>query len=153
MEFDSACPYHPASNGEAERAVRTFKQAMKTMKAEPGTRAEKLAWFLQGYRTTPPTATGCTPAELLIGRRIHSRLNILDRLGPVTYHVQVGSLFWKRHVYQFRALASSMMADRTHIKLLEKTPLSFPLSSRELVSSADGSHGPPSGQFNLPDPP
>ena len=33
---------------EAERAVRTFKESMKTMKVEPGTRAEELAFFLLG---------------------------------------------------------------------------------------------------------
>ena len=70
-------PYHPASNGEAERAVRTFKESMKTMKDEPGTQAEKLARFLLSYRTTPHTGTGCTPAELLMGRRIRTRLDIL----------------------------------------------------------------------------
>ena len=51
-------PYHPASNGEVERAVRTFKESMKTMKVEPGTLADKLARFLLSYRTTPRTATG-----------------------------------------------------------------------------------------------
>ena len=70
-------PYHPASNGEVERAVRTFKESMKTMKDEPGTQANILARFLLSYRTTPHTATGCTPAELLMGRRIRTRLDIL----------------------------------------------------------------------------
>ena len=65
-------PYHPASNGEAERAVRTFKESMKTMKTEPGSLSEQL-----GYRTTPHTATSCTPAELLMGRRIRIRLDLL----------------------------------------------------------------------------
>ena len=66
-------PYHPASNGEVERAVRTFKESMKTMKDEPGTQADKLARFLLSYRTTPHTATGCTPTELQMGRRIRTR--------------------------------------------------------------------------------
>ena len=50
---------------------------MKTMKYEPGTLADKLARFLLSCRTTPHTATGCTLAELLVGRRICTRLGIL----------------------------------------------------------------------------
>ena len=47
------------------------------MKDEPGTQAEKLARLLLSYRTTPHTGTGCTPAELLMGQRIRTRLDIL----------------------------------------------------------------------------
>ncbi|XP_022805757.1 uncharacterized protein K02A2.6-like [Stylophora pistillata] len=72
-----SAPYHPASNGETERAVRTFKESIKTMKDEPGTQADKLARLLLSYRTTPHTATGCTPAEILMGRRIRTRLDAL----------------------------------------------------------------------------
>ena len=70
-------PYHPASNGEAKRAVRTFKEAMRVMKNQPGTQTEKLARFLLSYRTTPHTATGCPPAEILMGRRLRTRLELL----------------------------------------------------------------------------
>ena len=63
--------YHPASNGEAERSVQTFKEAMKVMKNEPDTQTEKLA------RTTPHTATGCPPVEILKGRRLRTRLELL----------------------------------------------------------------------------
>jgi len=48
-----SAPYHPSSNGEAERAVRTFKTAMKTMKEEKGTLSEKIARFLLKHHTTP----------------------------------------------------------------------------------------------------
>ena len=168
-------PYHPASNGEAERAVRTFKDAMKIRKHEEGSTGEKLARFLLGYRTTPHTATGCTPAEILMGRRLLTRLDILHprlsakmerkskhlpqslprnfeigdpvmvkdyrqrtdpwikgviqmRLSPVRYRVQVGDLFWKRHVDQLRSLARSKVADNV-------SPFPNVVSSQPSISS------------------
>lgn len=70
-------PYHPASNGEAERAVRKFKQAMNAAKNEPSALSQKICSFLLSYRTTPHTAARCTPAELLMNRRLRTRLNLL----------------------------------------------------------------------------
>ena len=44
-------PYHPASNGQAERAMRAFKEGFQKMKS--GSIQTKLSQFLLSYRTTP----------------------------------------------------------------------------------------------------
>ena len=62
-----SAPYHPASNGLAERAVQSFKRSMKKT---TGSLAIQLNEFLFRYRITPHTTTGRTPAELLMGRRL-----------------------------------------------------------------------------------
>jgi len=69
--------YHPASNGEVERAAKTFKQLMKADKGDPGTQNQEITSFLLIYRTTPHTTTGCTPAELPTNRRLRTRLDLL----------------------------------------------------------------------------
>ena len=68
-------PYHPASNGLAERAVQTFKMNMKKM--SQGSLETRIARFLFHYRITPHTTTGISPAELLFGRRLRSHLDLL----------------------------------------------------------------------------
>ena len=69
-------PYHPASNGLAERAVQTFKEAMKKM-VTGGDLDTHLSRFLFQYRLTPHSTTGHSPAELLFGRKPRSHLDFL----------------------------------------------------------------------------
>ena len=68
-------PYHPRSNGQAERFVQTFKQFFKAEGS--GSIKQKLARFLFSYRTTPNSSTGQTPAELFLNRRPRTRLDLL----------------------------------------------------------------------------
>ena len=68
-------PYHPASNGLAERAVRVFKEGLKKMKE--GTILDKIACFLFSCRNIPHSTTGVSLAELMFGRQLHSRLDLL----------------------------------------------------------------------------
>ena len=71
-------PYHPSTNGLAERAVQTFKTVMK--KSGSGSDIDtRLARFLFHYRTTPNSTTGVSPAELLMGRKLKTHL---DHLRP-----------------------------------------------------------------------
>jgi len=71
-----SAPYHPSSNGLAERAVQTFKQALKQMQPE-GSLQSRLSRFLFKYNITPHTTTGIAPSELLMGRQLRSRLSLL----------------------------------------------------------------------------
>lgn len=68
-------PYHPSSNGAAERGVQTVKEGLK--KQERGTLQTKLSRVLFQYRITPQTTTGQSPAELLMGRKLKSRLDLI----------------------------------------------------------------------------
>ena len=70
-------PYHPASNGAAERLVQTFKQAMKAAANNGLTLQHQLSRFLMSYRSTPHTTTGESPSKLFLGREIRTRLDLL----------------------------------------------------------------------------
>ena len=69
-------PYYPTSDVQVERTVQTFKTALNKMLNEKGTINQKAQRFLMAYRTTPHSATNCTPAELLFGRRLQTALGI-----------------------------------------------------------------------------
>ena len=70
-----SAPYHPASNRLAERGVQIFKTGMKKMKA--GSLTDRIARVLFNYRITPQTTTGLSLAELLMSRRLNSRMDLM----------------------------------------------------------------------------
>ena len=69
--------YHPVTNGLAERFLQTFKQALRAAATERNLLSWKLVNFLLAYRTTPHATPGETPAMLLMGRNIRTRLDAL----------------------------------------------------------------------------
>ncbi len=71
----TSAPYHPATNGLAERAVQIVKKGLK--KVTEGSWETRLSKVLFKYRITPHSTTGISPAELLLSRRPRSRLDLL----------------------------------------------------------------------------
>ena len=74
IEHLRSTPYHPSSNGLAERAVQTVKTGVHKL---VGTLEVRLSRFLFKYRVTPQATTGIAPAELLMGRRLRTHLDLL----------------------------------------------------------------------------
>ena len=70
-----SAPYHPASNGQAERMVRTFKESMKTLKT--GDIQTKLDRLLYKYRIMPHSTTGRTPAQMMFNRELRTPFHLL----------------------------------------------------------------------------
>ncbi|KAL0151789.1 hypothetical protein M9458_052940 [Cirrhinus mrigala] len=70
-------PYHPATNGQAERVVQIFKKAWERLRAQSVAPHMRLARFLLTYRNTPHTVTERTPAELFLKRQPRIRLTLL----------------------------------------------------------------------------
>lgn len=75
IQHVTTAPWHPASNGLAERGVQTLKALLK--KSAGGSVETKLARALFSYRITPQSTTGRSPAELLLGRKLRSTLDLL----------------------------------------------------------------------------
>ncbi|XP_065197172.1 uncharacterized protein K02A2.6-like [Sycon ciliatum] len=81
IKHTRSSPYHPASNGLAERAVQTVKNALR--KSVGGSDLESCLYrFLFQYRLTPQSTTGQSPFQLMMGHKPRSRL---DLTFPDTY--------------------------------------------------------------------
>ena len=76
-------PYHPASNGSAERAVQTVKQALNKMWLDHKRNDTSITWsrrladFLLTYRSTPNSVTKQAPSELFMKRILRTRLSLV----------------------------------------------------------------------------
>ena len=74
IQHKCAPPYHPATNGQAERFVRSFKEGMKK---DTGNMQVRLDKWLLAYRNAPHTTTGVSPANKFLGRSLRTRLDLL----------------------------------------------------------------------------
>ena len=71
-------PYHPSSNGAAERFIQTFKQAMNASEKDGHSVPHRLANFLMTYRSTPHSTTNVAPCTLFLQREIRTRFHLLQ---------------------------------------------------------------------------
>lgn len=72
-------PFHPQSNGQAERFVDTFKRTVKKIREGKGDIEEALDTFLLTYRSTPNRSLpeNKSPSEVMFGRQIRTCLELL----------------------------------------------------------------------------
>lgn len=80
VKFTLTPPYHPASNGAAERVVQEVKKSLQRQvmaSKEVISLQHKLDNFLFAYRNTPNTITGLTPSELFLQWKPRTKLTLL----------------------------------------------------------------------------
>ncbi|XP_062542475.1 uncharacterized protein K02A2.6-like [Armigeres subalbatus] len=83
-------PYHPATNGQAERFIQTFKNKMKALNCNKSSMHKEICNILLNYRKTIHPSTEKSPSMLLFNRQIRSRIDLMipgpihsDKVNPV----------------------------------------------------------------------
>ncbi|XP_028164567.1 uncharacterized protein K02A2.6-like isoform X2 [Ostrinia furnacalis] len=74
--------YHPASNGQAESYVKVIKRGIKSCIIENNKKDlnAKILKYLFDYRNSIHSTTGFSPAQLVFGRKLRSRLDLINPL-------------------------------------------------------------------------
>ena len=80
IEHRTSSPLWSQANAEVERQNRSLLKAMRVAHSEGRDWRKELQKFLLGYRSTPHTTTGVSPAKLLFGREIRSKLPGVEEL-------------------------------------------------------------------------
>lgn len=70
-------PYNPATNELAECFVQTLKQGLRKLGTTNKNIKRNLQKILFNYRLLPQQESGKSPAELMFGRNLNSRLNLI----------------------------------------------------------------------------
>ena len=72
----TGAPHHSSANDQAERLVQSFKRGIKANKSGR-TFQHKLHRLLLTYRSAPHATTALSPAQLLLGRNVRTRLDLI----------------------------------------------------------------------------
>ncbi|KAK7881940.1 hypothetical protein WMY93_028114 [Mugilogobius chulae] len=75
--------YYPAANGAIERFHRALRSCIQSAIQQSAPWKQTVTNWLQVYRATPHATTATSPYELLYGRKMRTKLNILP-LPPCT---------------------------------------------------------------------
>ena len=78
IKHKKTIPLWPRANGEVERQNKSLLKAMCAAQAERKPWQQELQKYLLAYRSTPHTTTGVSPAELLYGRKIRTKMPELE---------------------------------------------------------------------------
>ncbi|BES93435.1 Hypothetical Protein NTJ_06246 [Nesidiocoris tenuis] len=70
-------PYHPATNGLAERGVQSLKASIRSSVNEGSNVQDAVLKFLTSYRRSPHSVTGKSPASLFLGRAFRSKIDLV----------------------------------------------------------------------------
>ncbi|KAI4903715.1 hypothetical protein NFI96_030773, partial [Prochilodus magdalenae] len=76
--------YYPRANGEVERFNRSVKDCLQTASIQGEPWKSFLRTYLRDYRATPHSTSGVSPSELLHGRRMRTKLQVIDMPVPPT---------------------------------------------------------------------
>jgi transposase InsO family protein len=98
----TSTPLWPQGNGEVERQNRTLLKSMRIAYAAGKDWRKELNKFLMAYRSTPHTTTGASPAKLLFGREIRTKVPCLKRESQTNGDVAVKDELLKEKIYSDR---------------------------------------------------
>lgn len=79
----TCAPFHPSSNGQAERFVQTVKTGLLSMTEEQGEIQDKIDRLVTQLRKVPSSTTGLSAYKLMFGRDIRTKLNILADMNGI----------------------------------------------------------------------
>ncbi|KII65532.1 hypothetical protein RF11_15161 [Thelohanellus kitauei] len=119
-------PYHPATNGLAERFVQTFKRALQKSMKGPD---DALIEFLLQYRRTPGP-DGFSPSERLNGRQIRTYIDIYH---PLQQKVQTKSGILPKH-YRF-VVRGGACYFKNEVRKSDRSPRWIPATICEVLGN------------------
>ncbi|XP_017469593.1 PREDICTED: uncharacterized protein K02A2.6-like [Rhagoletis zephyria] len=79
IQHKQGAPYHPATNGQAERFVQTLKTKLKAAKAVEANVKKALNTILLAYRRSIHPETNKSPAMLMLGIQIQTKLDLMTK--------------------------------------------------------------------------
>lgn len=95
--------YYPASNGQAESFIKIIKKGIKScLMNSRGVKDcnNRLQKYLFDYRNSIHSTTGCSPAQLVFGRKLRTRLDIIDPLTPSPSSMELAQYVKKKQCLQ-----------------------------------------------------
>ncbi|KAG6453182.1 hypothetical protein O3G_MSEX008010 [Manduca sexta] len=101
--------YHPASNGQAESYVKIIKKGISCLLSSSNLkeRYEKLLKYLFDYRNSVHSTTGSSPAQLVFGRKLRSRLDLINPISPPSPSESLTKFVKRQQCSQSRAYGGS----------------------------------------------